>query len=564
MVQGVLFSVMVISIFLFIMLIRFFGRQVNVLYLLVFVIVIFADYGYLIIAGANNLETAIIGNTISYLGGSFVPFLLMMCVAEICHIRQHKAITVAEFVLCSVVFASVNTIGHNDWYYKNVDIIREGNVTQIVKEYGPLHTLYTFSLILFTFITVGFVVYSFFNQATASYKASLMLCVLLALNIGVYVLGRFIRFQINMLPISYMFSQIALLILLVRVKMYDITRIVVKSISDSNEIGLVMFDKKMNYIGCNHAAKIWFEELNGLRIDYRIDNSDTELFRLIHDFENGSKSGANINCGEKIIRCRIKDLINENNKKKIGYYVEMGDETDRIKYVDLIKNYNETLEREVNAKTKNIENMRDDIILSMADTVENRDLNTGGHIRRTSEGVRIFTQKLMSVDKYKEYGDKYYECIIKAAPLHDFGKIAISDKILQKPGKFTPEEYEEMKKHSEKGATIVGRILQNSDDRRFRDVAVNIAHYHHEKWDGTGYPKGLKGEEIPLESRIMAFADVFDALVSKRCYKDKYSYDQAFNIIKESLGSHFDSALGQIFISCRPELEKFYSEIEEN
>ena len=142
--------------------------------------------------------------------------------------------------------------------------------------------------------------------------------------------------------------------------------------------------------------------------------------------------------------------------------------------------------------------------------------------------------------------------------MHDLGKIAVDDAVLKKQGKFTKKDYEKMKKHSEEGATIVARVLKDVDDSLFKDIAINVAHYHHERWDGTGYPKGLKGAEIPIEARIMALADVFDALVSKRCYKEALSFDEAFCIIKESLGSHFDPDLGEIFIECRPQLEILY------
>ena len=115
-----------------------------------------------------------------------------------------------------------------------------------------------------------------------------------------------------------------------------------------------------------------------------------------------------------------------------------------------------------------------------------------------------------------------------------------------------------MKKHAQKGAGIVARILQNSDDLQFKNIAVNVAHYHHEKWNGAGYPCGLAEKEIPLEARIMALADVFDALVSKRVYKDQFSYDKAFSIIEESSGSHFDPELCRRFLKCRPRIEALY------
>ena len=203
-------------------------------------------------------------------------------------------------------------------------------------------------------------------------------------------------------------------------------------------------------------------------------------------------------------------------------------------------------------KTKRLIAVQNSVLTGMATMVESRDNSTGGHIRRTSDCVRVFANEL-------DMPQDFLEAVVKAAPMHDLGKIAVPDAILQKPGKFTDEEYEKMKSHSAEGALIVENVLSEVDDLEFKKIAINVAHYHHEKWDGSGYPDHLRAQEIPLEARIMALADVFDALVSKRCYKDSFSYDKAFQIIQESLGTHFDPELGQKFISCRPKLEELYN-----
>lgn len=213
-------------------------------------------------------------------------------------------------------------------------------------------------------------------------------------------------------------------------------------------------------------------------------------------------------------------------------------------------------------KTKRLIAVQNSVLTGMATMVESRDNSTGGHIRRTSDCVRVFAEELIKEPSSPSRASgtaKFYEDVIKAAPMHDLGKIAVPDAILQKPGKFTDEEYEIMKSHSAEGARIVENVLSEVDDLEFKKIAINVAHYHHEKWDGSGYPDKLKAEEIPLEARIMALADVFDALVSKRCYKDSFTYDKAFQIIEESLGSHFDPELGKSFIACRDQLEKLYN-----
>ena len=147
--------------------------------------------------------------------------------------------------------------------------------------------------------------------------------------------------------------------------------------------------------------------------------------------------------------------------------------------------------------------------------------------------------------------------------MHDLGKIAFDDSILRKPGRFTPEEFDIMKSHANEGAHIVAEIMKNADDEQFRSVAENMAHYHHERVDGSGYPEKLKGDEIPIEARIMAIADVYDALVSKRVYKDKMSFEEANRILHEGSGTQFDSRLIKYFESARPKIEAYYASIDE-
>ena len=142
------------------------------------------------------------------------------------------------------------------------------------------------------------------------------------------------------------------------------------------------------------------------------------------------------------------------------------------------------------------------------------------------------------------------------------GKINVDDAVLRKPGRFTPEEFAVMKTHAPEGARIVHEILKDTDDDEFHILAENVAHYHHERWDGSGYPEGLKGEAIPLEARIMAVADVYDALVSKRVYKEKMSFEKADTIIREGMGSQFDPALELVYLAARPKLEAYYSSLE--
>lgn len=206
--------------------------------------------------------------------------------------------------------------------------------------------------------------------------------------------------------------------------------------------------------------------------------------------------------------------------------------------------------------------IQDNAISAISDIIENRDYNTGGHVKRTSDIVAVLTRS-MRKDGYGGHDRMYYDCVVKAAPMHDLGKIAIQDSILRKPGRLTPEEFEEIKTHSVKSEMIIQQVFGDIEDEVFLNIAKNLARSHHERYDGTGYPDGLKGEEIPLEARIMTIADVYDALVSKRCYKEEVPFDEAFKIIEESMGAQFDPKLNKYFLENRRRIESYYQSVHE-
>jgi len=195
--------------------------------------------------------------------------------------------------------------------------------------------------------------------------------------------------------------------------------------------------------------------------------------------------------------------------------------------------------------------------------IENRDDNTGGHVKRTSDVIRILTEEIARRKAY-DIDEQKVEDIIKAAPMHDLGKISIDNAILCKPGKLTEDEFAIMRTHASKSGEIVNFIMEGVEEQHFVDIAFNIARHHHERWDGKGYPDRLMGEKIPVEARIMAVADVYDALVSKRCYKEAMSYEQANAIMNDCMGSQFDPAMRPIFASCRTKLEDYYTKAEAN
>lgn len=211
---------------------------------------------------------------------------------------------------------------------------------------------------------------------------------------------------------------------------------------------------------------------------------------------------------------------------------------------------------------KELSRYHSETVMAFANLIENRDDSTGGHVKRTSLYVKLIAEQLRDSRQFKEILTKdYINNLVKAAPMHDIGKIAVPDAILQKPGKLTEEEFAIMKLHSEKGGEIIQETFQNLGSEDFRKMAYHVARYHHEKWNGKGYPEGLKRKDIPLSARIMAVADVFDAVSEKRCYRDAMPLEKCFEIIEQGSGQDFDPLIVEAFMNIRDKVEQVYGEM---
>lgn len=220
-----------------------------------------------------------------------------------------------------------------------------------------------------------------------------------------------------------------------------------------------------------------------------------------------------------------------------------------------------TQQSEEKSHQQKVLQMQHGIIAGMANLIESRDGETGEHVKRTEKIAHLISEQLRKDNIYTNIiDDKFIRNLVSAAPLHDVGKIAVPDYILRKPGKLTEEEFEIIKTHTTKGGEVIYDTMMDIGENDYLKMAGDIALYHHEKWNGKGYPKNLKGTEIPLSARIIAVADVFDALISERCYKKAMTIDEAYKIIIEESGSHFDPWIVKSFVKIRGELEDYLNE----
>lgn len=222
-----------------------------------------------------------------------------------------------------------------------------------------------------------------------------------------------------------------------------------------------------------------------------------------------------------------------------------------------LEEYRKSLERMVMTQLAQITRMQHDIIVSMANVIESRDGTTGEHVKRTSKYTMLLAEKMIEKGLYaEELTVQILESMRNGSPLHDIGKITIPDSVLTKPGKLTVEEYDVIKTHAKAGADMIRDNMSQMVSEDFLQVACDMAQYHHEKWNGKGYPEGLKGEEIPLTARILAITDVYDALVSKRQYKEGMTIDEAFAIMEKERGENFEPEILDVFFDLREELER--------
>ena len=524
-----------------------------------------------LIASSHSIEEALTGLKLSYIGGCFVLLAAMFLVFNICGVKVKPWIRAALVLVSSIVFCSSLSIGHFDLFYKTTPTLAftsDGVAYITDKSYGVMHTIFYALVICYYLATVAALVYCFLKRKQVSRKVLFLVVLSVTVAFIGFFGGRLVTNvigskEVELLPLTYNLGMILYLIIASRLRLYDASDSVTDSLVQEGDTGFVSFDSKMRYLGSNDTAKRMIQEINNYVVDHSMDGhpiASGYILPLIEKFKE------NKNDDKMFVEIGDKTYLLHMNQLKVarfyhGYQLLISDDTQNQEFIKLIQNYNSQLEKEVAEKTQGILDLQNKLVLGMATMIEGRDNSTGGHIKRTSECMRMLIET-MREEGYPGLTDSFCFNIVRAAPMHDLGKITVDDAILRKPGKFTPEEFDVMKTHAAEGARIVKQILEGTDNVEFMNIAVNVAHYHHERWDGSGYPEGLKGEEIPFEARIMAIVDVYDALVSKRVYKEKMTFEQADKIILEGMGKHFDKALEPYYLKAKSKFEEYYQNLE--
>ncbi len=548
----------VMSLFLTLIYIFRWHKQFNVDMTAFFVLMPAITLSYYLLYALHDITSAREILIFIYMGACFFPWLTTMCELDLCHIKVSRVFSMTTFLICAVVFLCDIVVRDTDLLYTSLSFDLVGSTWVLSKEYGSFQLVHYIYVIVFFVADFGVILYSLRKKKQVSRIVLLLLCVPVFVTILGYLAGsQLARRGFELTPLTYVMGQIVFLLIVQRMAYYNVSEMVVESMVESGEVGFITVDYKGRYLGSNETARKIIPDLNSMTVDRPVEQE--QILDWLERFRENSSEDRFLytpeSDTERIFLVRVNDLYYD--RKRSGFQIFIEDDTANQRYIKLMDRYNDELQKEVSSKTRRIARMSDQFILGMASIVESRDNSTGGHIRRTSEGVRLLTEAIRE-DNSLNLSEAFCEKLIKAAPMHDLGKITVDDAILRKPGRYTVEEFNEMKGHAAEGARIVHEVLKDIDDVEFREIAENVAHYHHERYDGSGYPEGLKGDEIPLEARIMAIADVYDALVSKRVYKERFSFEKANAIILEGMGSQFDPNLRRYYEAARPELESYY------
>jgi len=520
-----------------------------------------ANYGCAMVPFSESLAGALCGTQIYFIGNTLSLVFLFFVIADICAIPLSRNLERLFFLVAFIIMFLVAICDHTDIFFKNRRVVTYLGANHLAKDYGVLYFIYPLFIGLTSLSCIIVIMLAIYKGNKISIRTVKYLLVILITTDAATIASRIAKVPYEIYPFINIVLLAFLLVIFRRASMYDMTENLINVYSQRQEYGYISFDRKKHFLGCNEYVLKLIPELKNAMIDEFLDESQspyyTTILSWIEAFDKGIKTDIKITNAGITAMGVVRHI--RGTRKPAGYLIELRDVTSQQKYLENLEGNQHDLEMQVAAKNHKIIHIQDSIITGIASMVESRDNSTGDHIRRTSEGVRIFIEQIKKHPEYKDLDENFCLNVIKAAPMHDLGKIAVDDAILKKPGKFNEEEYDEMKKHTTEGAKIVSGVLREVDDKRFKDIAINVAHYHHEKWNGQGYPKGLKGNKIPMEARIMAFADVFDALVTKRCYKEAIDYDTAFELMQLEFGTHFDPELGKVFLECRDSLISMYT-----
>ncbi len=509
--------------------------------------------GYTIEMEATTLELATQSLKVTYIGKPFIIFSLYLFVMEYCGLSVSKRQRNIFFLISLTITMLVLTNKYHGLFYSSIDFIEGGLFPHMLLHHGIMYNLYTIFL-CYCFLKMIIVCIRKYQRHESSIIQKQILILLILIIFSIVCLAAYlldITGGYDATAIAYLVAVFFFERLMRKYGLFDTLTLAKDEAIDNMKNGLIVIDIYGNTVYINTEASKVIDCIQ--KCEHRN--------RPVEYLETLAANGKPLFINQKLAP-ELEDISgNENYVYELSLRDIVHDDANYGQMLVITENtdhyyYTERLQEEVKKKTREVVSIQRDIIGSFAAIIEARDGITGQHIKNTGNLVKVLVNLMMKDVRYCNIiTPDYAQMVADAAHLHDIGKIAIPDRILQKKGKLTDEEFAIMKTHPEEGAKILDTTLKGLESDAYYQIAHDMALYHHEHYDGTGYPAGISGCSIPLSARIMAVADVYDALRSRRHYKDGFSKEKSMDIIRENMGTQFDPTIASIFLAHIDEME---------
>jgi len=497
---------------------------------------------YIVELQAENLQTALVGCVLGYLGKPFALLTTFYLLIDYAHIKVNRKITIAVSLYFLFLTVIVFTNQFHHLYYPEVSYAPERIGSPLLITHGVFWYIYMASSFALYFAYIYIIIYEYKYSKTKQEKemAALLFLMMFFSILGLVLFIAGLTNGYDSTLFGTMLGSICLLILLSKYKIFDsLTYAKDKSFNDSDD-GLIVLDSKSNIAYYNNKSMLFVPNID----TSWSHKKEIVIIEILDSFEENKP----LFVGDKVYSLSIKTFMSPNNSIFYGKSYTFKDVTQDYYY-------QERLQQDIDKATSELVKIQRSILISFANIIEARDGCTGTHVKNVSYTAEMIAKELAKNPKYKDIlTSEYITTIVESMPLHDVGKIKIPDNILGKPGKLTSEEYDIMKTHTTLGALIIDETIKDIERSNKFYIIREIALYHHEWWNGKGYPEGLKGDEIPLHARIAAISDVYDALRMQRPYKAAFSKEKSIEIIKEESGTHFDPDIVDAFLKISDEL----------
>ena len=528
------------------------SRNVDTMYILFCILVTINCLGRYLLAASESLDMAIWANGFMYVGGCYTPLLAIMVLTRLCDLKIPRWIVILMFLYSTTVMSLVFTIGNSDIYYASVELAKGNGFSYLNKVYGPAHILYPIMMGIYAVAMVAFIFYAAKNRERISIRLVMTISVVGSAIMLVYIIERVVKTNISYLAVGYLIALVFMNKYFERVKMYDMTSNVSGALQRVKDYGYLVFDQEYCFVNANDVIKSLFPEIGQWVIDKKVPASESYLYEEVLQYLyqwTEKEENKYVQVGEEYYRLEIRGL-SYGRKQDIGYLMEFINCTLEKKYYNTIEDYNTEMEKEVEKKTEELREQKDNVkqlflqtVTALSEAVEAKDRYTSGHSKRVAEYARMIAVRR---GKSKEEQEEIYQ----AGLLHDVGKIRIPEGIINKAGKLTDEEFATIKIHPVTGFQILRGISNNS----FIAIA---AKYHHERYDGKGYPNGIAGDKIPEVARILGVADSYDAMTSNRSYRKALPQEVVRGEIEKGKGTQFDPDIADIMLQLIDEDKEY-------